>query len=456
MRLTGAAKETAQIGAASAPGIQLKTVAEGLVGLREIPINSLSGRIDEALAYNAEQADWKLALAAERMAPRITADVFNLITIGDGLLGGSATIRFAIINQGVQEFRVKVPVLWKNVEFTGPNIRRKELKDDTWVIGLQDKAWGGYTLVVTYDYQFDPHKATLPIGGIHPDGVERETGSVAITSAANLKLAAQPNGDNIQPMDEVELAANDRSLITRPVLMAYKYQGATYGLSVDVTQYGKLDMLKAVADRTQLTTVLTDAGEMLTQASFMVKNNDSQFQTFTLPDGAEFWACYVGGEPVKPGERRRKTSCPIAASGQPRRSVCGGRCLCAEYRFTQVDHAAQGCAGRAKDRHANNLCRVGALRAHDTPSFWFRRQHDRRPRHHLRPPRRFAGIFTILRCALSASQGAYRCFHRRRSSGSFARRGASTQGESCRSPCRCCSHSNPVRHAASHPVQHLK
>ena len=311
LRVTGAAKETAQIGAAAAPGIQLKT-AEGLVGLRELPVNSLSSRSDESLAYNAEQTEWKLVLAAERMAPRITADVFNLITVGDGLLGGSATIRFAIINQGVQEFRVKVPTLWKNVEFTGPNIRRKELQtNDTWIIGLQDKAWGGYTLVVTYDYQFDPHKATLPIGGIHPDGVERETGSVAITSAANLQLATQPNGDNIRRVDEVELAANDRALVTRPVLMAYKYQGTAYGLSVDVTRFEELPVLDAAADRTQLTTVLTEDGQMLTQASFMVKNNDRQFQTFTLPEGADFWACYVAGEPVKPEKNGGKLLVPL-------------------------------------------------------------------------------------------------------------------------------------------------
>ena len=54
-----------------------------------------------------------------------------------------------------------------------------------------------------------------------------------------------------------------------------------------------------MADRTQLTSVLTDAGEMLTQASFMVKNNDKQFQRFELPKDAKFWGCYVNNQPVK-------------------------------------------------------------------------------------------------------------------------------------------------------------
>ena len=67
-----------------------------------------------------------------------------------------------------------------------------------WTIALQEKAWGGYTLVVTYDYQFDPQGATLPIGGIHAVGVERETGSIAVTTAASLKLNAKNSGNALR------------------------------------------------------------------------------------------------------------------------------------------------------------------------------------------------------------------------------------------------------------------
>ncbi|MEI6196039.1 MAG: hypothetical protein WCS42_17095, partial [Verrucomicrobiota bacterium] len=121
LRVTGAAKETAEIGAASAPGIRLKTAA--VSGLREISVNQLPDRADEILAFTAEQPDWNVAIATERLAARIVADVFNLVTIGDGVVGGSATIRYGLVNQGVQEFKVRVPANCKNVEFTGPNIR---------------------------------------------------------------------------------------------------------------------------------------------------------------------------------------------------------------------------------------------------------------------------------------------------------------------------------------------
>jgi type II secretory pathway pseudopilin PulG len=310
LRVSGAAAQTAQIGAASAPGISLKT--SELSGLREIPAGNLANRTDELLAYLTDQADWTLKLSTEKPAPRVVADIFNLVTIGDGLVGGSATVRYVIVNQGVQEFRLRLPAAWKNIDFTGPNIRRKEVSGalpgaagaDTnfvvWTIGLQDKAWGGYTLVVTYDQQFDPHQAMLSLGGIHAMDVERETGSVAVTSAASLQLREAKAGEPLQRIDEGELAPTDRALIARSVLLAYRYGGGeTYDLSVEATRFPEEKVLDAVADRTQLTTVVTEAGEVLTQASFMVKNNDKQFQKFTLPKGARFWSAYVNGQPAK-------------------------------------------------------------------------------------------------------------------------------------------------------------
>jgi prepilin-type processing-associated H-X9-DG protein len=298
LRIRSAVKETAQIGAASAPGIRLHTAT--LNGLREIPVNRLPERTEEILGYTAEQPDWKLAIASERLAPRVVADVFNLVTIGDGLVGGSATIRYSLVNQGVQEFKVKIPAEYKNVEFTGPNIRRKEQAGDIWTIGLQDKVWSGYTLVVTYDFQFDAQGATLPIGGIHTVDVERETGSVAITTAASLQINAQSANDTLRRVDEAELSAADRPLITRAVVLAYQYTGDQYDLSVAVKRYAAERVLEAVADRTQITSVLTESGQMLSQASFMVKNNEKQFQRFQLPADAKLWSCYVNGQPAKP------------------------------------------------------------------------------------------------------------------------------------------------------------
>ena len=297
LTVSGATNVTTQLGAAASPGIRLKTA--GVSGLREIPIGSLPNRADEALAFAGEMADWRLTLGAERLASRIVAEVFNLVTVGDGLVGGSATIRYGILLQGVQQFRVAVPAHWKNLEFTGANIRRKEQQTNVWTITLQDKAWGAYTLVITYDYSFDPKGGTLNLAGAHALGVERETGSLGVMTAASLKLTPANTAEPLHRVDEAELAEHDRALCTRPLVLAYKYAGGDYQHSLAVTRFDEVKVLDAVADRTELTTVMTEAGQLLTQSSFMVKNTEKQFQKFKLPKDAEFWSSFVNGQPAK-------------------------------------------------------------------------------------------------------------------------------------------------------------
>jgi hypothetical protein len=297
LHVSGASKETVVIGAGSSPGIQLKTAAVDRA--REIPASSLPDRRDELLAFRSERGDWAVALRAERLMPRVIAEAFNLVTIGDGLVGGSATVRFAIFNQGVQQFRVRLPGHWRNVEFTGLNLRRKDQQGDTWTVSLQDKAWGGYTLVVTYDYAFDPRQAALNLAGAHAPDAERESGALAVTTAAGLAVAGSPPVEPLRAIDPSQLAETDRALITRPILLAYRYEGSDFGLTLNVTRHDEVPVLDAVADRTQLTSVLTDSGEMLTQASFMVKNSERQFQRFQLPAGAVLWGVAVNGEPIK-------------------------------------------------------------------------------------------------------------------------------------------------------------
>ena len=298
LSVAGATNVITQLGAASSPGIRLKTAE--LDGLREVPITSLPNRSDELLAFASEQADWKLTLAAEKLSARVVAEVFDLVTVGNGVVGGSATIRYGIFNQGVQEFRIALPAHWKNVEFTGANIRRKEQQTNVWTITLQDKAWGGYTLVITYDYQFDPKGSTLDLAGAHTLDVERETGSLGVMTAASLKLTPAAPAEPLRRVDETDLSESDRALCTRPLLLAYKYTDGDYQHTAQVTRFEELSVLEAVADRIELTTVLTEEGQLMTQSSFMVKNNEKQFQKFKLPNGAEFWSSYVNGQPAKP------------------------------------------------------------------------------------------------------------------------------------------------------------
>lgn len=294
VRVDGAAQETVRVAWTAAPGHRVRTVS--MEGVREVPAGEAG---DEVLVFAGRGGDWRIGVAVERLASRVIAEVVHLVTIGEGYVGGSATVRYGILNQGVQQLRLRLPAHWRNVEFTGPGLRRRDRDGEDWTLALQDKVWGAYTLVVTFDHPLDPEGGTVEVAGAQPLGAERVAGYVAITSASGLGIAAEGASETLRPADPAELPEADRALIDRPVLLAYRSTGPEFALRLRATRHEEAAVLDAVADRTALTTVVTEGGEVLTQAAFLVKNNDRQFQRFRLSPGAELWGVSVNGEPVK-------------------------------------------------------------------------------------------------------------------------------------------------------------
>src|SRR5262249_16436128 len=152
---------------------------------------------------------------------------------------------------------------------------------------------------ITYDYAFDPKGAQLNAAGAHALDAERESGTIAVTAATGLSVQTTTIAEPLRQIDPTELGEADRAFITRPVLLAYRYDGNAFAVNLNVTRDNEVSVLDAITDRAQLTSVLTPSGQMLTQASFMVKNNERQFQRFQLPAGATLWGVLVNGQPVK-------------------------------------------------------------------------------------------------------------------------------------------------------------
>jgi len=294
-------RQTARITARASAGLRLS--GGTLRAAREVAAGAA-----EALAFTAMQQDWSVTFSANRLEALVTAEIFNLATIGDGLLRGSATIRFGIVNQGVQTFTVRVPGTnaWKNVEFAGANIRARQpvpAADGStvnWTLTLQEKAWNGYTLVVSYDNQFDSKVGSLSLGVAQPQGLERVTGTLALTGASNIELAPNPAKTGFRQIDAAELDEADRGVVNRSILFAYKYDAEPSPLDVAIKQHNTEESLDAVADRTLLRTQINPDGQLITLAAYTVKNTNRQFMGITLPNDATLTYTSVDGESVTP------------------------------------------------------------------------------------------------------------------------------------------------------------
>lgn len=316
------------IGVSRDAGIE---VQEGnSTGLRPIPVSGLSSaKGDEALAYSVGKRDWKLCARTGMLQPRISAEVFNLVTLGDGMLTGSATINYLVENAGIQELTLAVPDAWQNVDFTGADIRRRAVRDGKTVVVLQDKILGRYTLVVTYDQSFDSQKDPVAIAGLRTDGTARERGYAAIVAGSGLQISEAKRTGQLRPMDPKDLPAQYRALIDGNILQAYSYPYQPYGLTLKTVRHEQQELPALVADHVKLISVISKTGRRETQATYLLKNNKSDSLRIKLPAGAKLWSTFLDGKAVKPELDKDTVVMPLKRTDQP------GRVLSAELTYVE-------------------------------------------------------------------------------------------------------------------------
>ncbi|MBI2447901.1 MAG: hypothetical protein HYV48_05180, partial [Candidatus Omnitrophica bacterium] len=316
----GVKKEAGYIAVASDAGVRLKTGR--MENLREVAVGEITGgeRGVISLAYRYLKVPWALDIETEEVIPVVTAEVFHLVTVGEGYMAGSVTSIYQIELAPTKEFEFRVPVELKNVEITGENIRRKEVvgqenNKDIWSVTLQDKVMGGYSLVLTYDFQEPGGSYRLNVPEIEVGKVERESGYIGLGRRANIEIKeVESSLAGVDSIDTKEIPTEYMRLVKVPVVSGYKYWRHPYKVEAEIGKYEDVGILQAIVDRAQITTVVAEDGQLISQASYMVKNNSQQYMKVILPEGSELWSSFVSGRAVKPSKSNNSILIPIERS----------------------------------------------------------------------------------------------------------------------------------------------
>ncbi len=171
----GVRKERGFLAVVTRASVRLKAAEGKLVGLDDVAVSDLPPQMlrragEVAMAFKYFAQPWGLAFAVERIDPRVTAEVFNLISVGEKLVTISATVQYRILHAGVDRFVVKLPPDAEAVDIDGDAIkRREEGKDEEkgiWTVTLQSKRTGSYTLYVSFEHELAEDQAVFPYGGL--------------------------------------------------------------------------------------------------------------------------------------------------------------------------------------------------------------------------------------------------------------------------------------------------
>jgi hypothetical protein len=160
-----------------------------------------------------------LTLAIDRIEPRVVAETFNFLSVGEGVVHVSATVRYTILYAGVTGFRVRIPKGATAVNIEGPNLKHKE-KDandpTTWTVLLHTKQTGSYSLFISFQHEMEEKASELQYAGVQAIDamtgtaaaarapVQRETGYIAIAARSDIEAQA-PKFKNLMFIYEREI-----------------------------------------------------------------------------------------------------------------------------------------------------------------------------------------------------------------------------------------------------------
>lgn len=233
--------------------------------------------------------------------PRLYAEVYTLVGVGDGLLTATSTIHHTILFAGVDNLKVQLPEGMTLLDVKGSGVRDWTVKDRELSVLLNYAAEGAYPLTLEMERPLAAggQTATAPIPV--PLGVERAKGWVGVEARGNLEI----DGGDVKgatPVDVRALPAAILGITGNPVLLGYKYLAGTPAVPLVVSEHDDVDVLVTLLDQAVATTMWTVDGRRLTSVRYQVRNNRRQFLRLELPGGAELWSASVGGRAVQPAK----------------------------------------------------------------------------------------------------------------------------------------------------------
>jgi hypothetical protein len=239
-----------------------------------------------------------------KIEPVLYGEVHTLVSVEEQLARLMSIIEYRMAQGETKELLIQLPSAINVLNVRGAGIDDWHVNDAdghkklavTLKLALKDAT---YRLIVEGEQTMADGATDYVLPGIQLSGVRQERGYLAISRAGNVELLAQTM-EGINRVDVKELPELLRASMGAPAILAFKYQQHPYRVALALRRHQDHAVLAAIAERGELESVLSQQGEMLTRASYLIKANKKQYLSVVLPEGATLWSCIVDGKSVKP------------------------------------------------------------------------------------------------------------------------------------------------------------
>jgi len=303
------------IGVVTSPGYRVSP--ESVTGLAETPLNFFPQQTKGLQqAFRQRESDWQATMSVEQMGQSITADLFHLYSLKEGVAYGSVVLNFFVVGAPVNEWRITIPESAGNLAIDGQDVQSWRRDGETVIVSLNRPALGAATLLATFEHPMSNDGGTLQLGQVEPQGVDTERGYLQVVSPLQVKSEAKAS-ETLLALQPNELPPELQLLTNAPTIAVYQYAGRPFSLALDVQWFEQAESIPRVIEFAKLQTQVSRDGQVVTDARYFVKSRGKGALKLQLPDGATLWEAKVGGKTVNARAEDGATLIPLPSLNDP-------------------------------------------------------------------------------------------------------------------------------------------
>ena len=282
------------------------------------------------LVFNILETPWKLALDIVQGEANVLVTGLEHATVNEAQMKVAANLQYKIENAGVKAFQVLVPTNAEGVTFQGDQIVDFLALDgavtnglQTWEIKLQRRVIGQYLLQVKYQTPIADRSGEAVLRGVVAADVNLQRGFVTVESSGRLQVLVDNLPASLQPTEWQAIpTALQKDMPAVAASFSYRLVEADFELPLKLERHEAAKLLPARVNNITLTSVISDAGVMLTHAQLEILPGDKRLLHLTLPAGANshFWFAFVNHNGAWPWREQDEILIPLeqqSRGGQP-------------------------------------------------------------------------------------------------------------------------------------------
>lgn len=274
------------------------------------------------LAFNLLEAPWNLALKIEQVDPWVQVTSLQHTTIGEAQVKVVANLQYQIENAGLKGFRVFIPANAEEVTFQGDQLSDFQAADNVvtnglqaWDIKLSRRVIGQYLLQAAYQVHLAEQSTDTVLRGLLAADVDSQRGFVTVESAGRLEVGVDNLPASLQPTEWQAIPrALQKDMPAAAANFAYSLVEPDFALPLKLQRHEAAKLLPARVNDVTFTSVISDAGVMLTQARLDILPGDMRLLHLTLPPDAHFWFAFVNQNGVWPWREGDEILIPLDQS----------------------------------------------------------------------------------------------------------------------------------------------